>query len=554
MHALTNCGAVDAYAHDSPGDAAAAQAATQARSAGTIDAGHSARGLLLGNDDDGMMDDDVMGHTGNAGLNPGHHSGSTMDPALAAAIAASSPLAPPPVARQRHHALLVPVLRLTGVLINALAKDHGVRLSGVQFVRNHSSVVHRVLADRSQKAHLCDIAELEAAVVLVARLAVESSAGAARGSMRGTPTDNTSASAHEFIPALDSLTCQLIRGDGKYDAFIAVGSGENSPVAHTSHGKVTRRVAESVAGGRTVAVGGLPVPVAAAAAAKMERILRSIRATLVSAQLSLAEQGKAVFQAVESPGEDFAASPRPTIAAFARLAFRCAEEMREELKLRRVELRKLSLDGGVAAAAAASLDARGAGGAASAEAAAAASAAGAGTFSSSLGLAHGDRHHGSLLQGTGGGLDGNVTRFAALAAAAVGARERGVRVLAVTVEACLELVLGRVLSSRLTNTPAPAYAAEDVSTLLHMLSPVVSLLAEIDATECLYEFPADCTHGEPAAVPDTYGFCGGVCDDGGRLRSLVRRARDALLAAAPARSVEQPSLLLGGFRDTGRYR
>ena len=140
----------------------------------------------------------------------------------------------------------------------------------------------------------------------------------------------------------------MARGDGTYDQCLAAASdARSSPLARTSHGEVARRVAESAAGGRDTAIGGLSAPVAAAAAAKMEKALRSVRATLVSAQLSLAERGAAAFAAAERPGEDARAAPRPTLAAFARLARRCAEEMREELKARRVELRRLARDGGV---------------------------------------------------------------------------------------------------------------------------------------------------------------------------------------------------------------
>jgi len=43
--------------------------------------------------------------------------------AAAAAAAAASPIAALPLPRARHHALLVPVLRLAGTLVNALASS-----------------------------------------------------------------------------------------------------------------------------------------------------------------------------------------------------------------------------------------------------------------------------------------------------------------------------------------------------------------------------------------------------------------------------------------------
>jgi nuclear pore complex protein Nup205 len=92
-----------------------------------------------------------------------------VDPAAAASVAAASPLARVPLARARHHALLVPVLRLAGTLLNA-SPDQETRVAAVSFCRAHAAVLHRVLADRSKRAHMCDVAELEAAVALVARL------------------------------------------------------------------------------------------------------------------------------------------------------------------------------------------------------------------------------------------------------------------------------------------------------------------------------------------------------------------------------------------------
>ena len=183
-----------------------------------------------------------------------------VDPASAAAVAAASPLAPLPLARARHHALLVPVLRLAGTLLNA-SPDEATREGAVAFCRAHAAVLHRVLADRSKHAHLCDVAELEAAVALVARLVATTttttttrfSAAEANARSASDPSSSSSSlsSLSEFIPALDALTVRLARGDGKYDHFIAAASdARSSPLARTSHGEVARRVAESAAGGR----------------------------------------------------------------------------------------------------------------------------------------------------------------------------------------------------------------------------------------------------------------------------------------------------------------
>ena len=361
-------------------------------------------------------------------------------------------------------------------------------------------------------------------------------------------------SLSEFIPALDALTARLARGDGKYDHFIAAASdARSSPLARTSHGEVARRVAESAAGGRDAAIGGLSAAVAAAAAAKMEKATRSVRATLVSAQLSLAERGAAAFAAAERPGEDARAAPRPTLAAFARLAHRCAEEMREELKARRVELRRLARDGGAAAAAAAADDARGAGGSASAEAAAAFAAAGAGTFADALESESG----GSAL----GGPEWDASALASLSAAAVGARERGARALAVTAEAALELVLLGAFGQGQRGAFGQGYmrdeydssSSDDLTDLARVLAPAIGALAELDRDETAAEtaffgtgasrsggFDASSTEDERG------GFAGGVCADGGRLRALVRRARDALAAFAPPDAETEHASLLAG--------
>ena len=581
MHALTACAAIDAYAHDSPGDAAASVAGTAARTAHSSSeaasfGAHKNNGLRIGHGDDYSWGDDfAMDEDSDLGPgygNDGRYHGNAptfqMDPSLAASIAGASPVAPPPTPRQRHHALLVPVLRLAGVLVNANAQHLAVRSAGVAFVRQHTAVIHRVLADRSRGAHLCDLSELEAAVVVVARLAVASFNGNGNGggggggggngdgdgfSMRNAGGESNGSagaalsSASEFLPALDALTVALVGGDCKYDRFIACASHDGAPIRGTSHGKVSAAVATQAAGSRAVAVGGLSNAAAAAVAARMERSLRSVRATLVASQLSLAERGLAHFMAVElEGGEDFSPAPKPTLASFARLALRCAEEMREELSSRRSLLTALAADGGVGAAAAAQNDARGGGqNSCSAEAAAASFASGhAGAFSWSLESGRGNGGHhdrGSLLSGNSVSANArDKTSGASLAAAAVGARERGVRVLAVTVEACVELVLGKILGSTVGSTvPNQTYSPSEIQRLCKALFPAVQLLGEIDAKECAVE-----SHGS-GVVHDTVGFCGGVCVDAGRLRSLVRRARDALLAATPASETAQPSLLFG---------
>jgi hypothetical protein len=301
-----------------------------------------------------------------------------------------------------------------------------------------------------------------------------------------------------------------------------------------------------------LAVGGLSAPVAAAAAAKIEKALRAIRATLVSAQLSLAERGAAVFAFTERPGDGARASPRPTLSSFARLAHRCAEEMREELKARRVELRRLARDGGVAAAAAAFADARGAGGAASAEAAAAFEAL-AGEGDEELRGASG-REAFAGAQGSALGGVADPTTIASLAAAAVGAHERGIRALAVTAEAAIELVLSggfkggnahRFGDGDLAFDDANnGVSNETLTSLAEMFAPAVRALAELDASESAAEsaFFGGVLENRPGFET---GFAGGVCLDGGRLRALVRRARDALAAAAPPRETAHAPLLAG---------
>ena len=161
---------------------------------------------------------------------------------------------------------------------------------------------------------------------------------------------------------------------------------------------------------------------------------------------------------------------------------------------------------------------------------------------------------------------------AAAAAAAVGARERGARALIVTVEASLELVLGQLARERrrersslgdalfgsfgVSSDPfgsanayggaksrlpgggyrpsaeeiatsaseTPAYTATEVADLCATLAPAVATLASLDA-----EAGRERVGRRPGR-----GFLAGLGPDNGRLRALVRRARDQLLAARGA--------------------
>ena len=194
MHALTACRALDAYAAEPTGDAAASAASAAVRaertrrgaegrrvsSAFLVDAEMSSERRTfdaLGDSSSVAMDAD-----GDAGDPGGRASGSfawdvldSLPAAEAAAAAAASPVAPAPLARARHHALLVPALRLAGVLVNALADDPRAFAAGCAFANAHANVLVRALSDRSRKAHLCDLAEAEAAAGLVARLIVRES-------------------------------------------------------------------------------------------------------------------------------------------------------------------------------------------------------------------------------------------------------------------------------------------------------------------------------------------------------------------------------------------
>lgn len=605
MAALTNCRAIDAYVADGPGDAAAVAADSRAtngghfptRSFGEFDA-------LSGSFD--FPDENANPNAsesfslidqpfpGSFGRNP-----VVGDP--------YSPIAPLPLPRARHHAVLVPVLRLAGTLVNALADDAEVHASGVAFLEAHRSVISRILSDRVRHAHLSDLAELEAAVTLVARLATN---------RRSPPGDDSPASkiVDEFVPALDALTARLIAGDGKYDAFIAAASPEGSPSASTSHAEIARRLASERArrkfggapiggshpttyhmgdggslGGRGGSLGGsldesnggatcgLPPVPAAAAAARIERSHRAVRAALVSTQLALAEQGRCERFAALEVRTDLAADasprPRPTLAGFAHLVARLSEELVAETRQRARILRRLAADGGAGAARAVAADAHG-GFVGGGELAAAAAV---------------------MAAQNGGAFPHSGAAEASAAAAAVAARERAVRVLSHTCASSLELILGRLWAPQTRQTSgggeggatraaetfsSPAarsagggfgssdsphlgvgfggggvggafrdqqtsagtrtvvgvggYAPAEIAELSAILAPAVAALADLDlSTSDLH-------------VGDAGGF-----GDGGRLKGLIRRTRDTLLAAVPANAGEPPTLLLARGENHG---
>ena len=603
MAALTNCRAIDAYTSDGAGDAAAVAAQAAVRSSNFNNAGDeydSMGGLTFdGGSTYGGRDENAnpnAEYEGNGRGAYGGQGGSREGSGLA-----NSPIAPLPLPRARHHALLVPVLRLAGTLVNALcaADDAGeMHASGIAFLEAHKSVISRILSDRTRHAHLSDLAELEAAVTLVARLVahrrgdVNDVANQPVGSNTGTPgvpgiqapglgtpgQSPSALSAHrwrivdEFIPALDALTAKLITGDGKYDAYIAAGSPDGSPSASTSHAEIARRLAHERAkgyaafrgtnngsGGGFPELGGLEPPAAAAAAARMERSLRAVRAALVSTQLALAEQGRATFRATDPNRHlemDASANPKPALSNFAALVARVSEELGCEVRTRVRLLRRLAADGGAAAAAAVAADAFG-GFSGGAELAAAAAAMNGGSFPFS-GAAE-----------------------ASAAAAAVAARERAVRVLSHTCEASLELILGRLWSrtgtgiqshgysvgSSFSNVPAthspyggvgsafvrdgsaPAqgyaapnasYSSSEIAELSAILTPAISALSEL----------TDLGGGEDGKEGSGgLGQLSGL-GDGGRLRGLIRRTRDTLLAAVPAGVAEPPTLLLAGDRSS----
>ena len=278
--------------------------------------------------------------------------------------------------------------------MNALADDPRAFAAGCAFANAHANVLVRALSDRSRKAHLCDLAEAEAAAGLVARLIVRES---------GVATTQTGATDHTAVlsnrppggvprtsdlgplprldpslaPALMSLTRSLCAGDGKYDQFVACASPRGSPAYSTPAAAVNRSVAFA-AEGESVAVGGLAPAVAAVVAMRVERGVRATRAALCSAQLALAEKGGAggaYFPARESPGGLLEGGTRtrapeggggaaefpggfipggggslggplpfvgPSLATFASLAARCAEELREEQRARLALLRELA--------------------------------------------------------------------------------------------------------------------------------------------------------------------------------------------------------------------
>ena len=583
MAALTNCRAIDAYVADGPGDAAAVAADARAGGRdGTFGEFDGFDGVGLSGrsyETDENANPNASGDPNIDGGFPangvasfgGRHRGVGGDP--------YSPIAPLPLPRARHHAVLVPVLRLAGTLVNALADDGDVHASGVAFLEAHRSVITRILSDRVRHAHLSDLAELEAAVTLVARLAT------ARRKQPPTSVDDPKTrAAHavvdEFIPALDALTARLIAGDGKYDAFIAAASPEGSPSASTSHAEIARRLANERArrkfqiGGDAIAIdgggstggggshpsfqgfangatGGLPPVPAAAAAARIERSHRAVRAALVSTQLALAEQGRCErFAALESNdlAADASPRPRPTLAGFAALVARLSEELVAEVRHRARILRRLAADGGAGAAAAVRADAFGGfvGGAELAAAAAAAAAQNGGAFP----------HSGAAE--------------ASAAAAAVAARERAVRVLSHTCASSLELILGRLWAP--TQTPpggfgtsdsphlgmrtvgsafrdrhasgagtrtvvgGGAYVPAEVAELSAILAPAVAALADLDLS----------TSDLHVGFGDAGGF-----GDGGRLKGLIRRTRDTLLAAVPANAGEPPTLLLARGENYG---
>ena len=231
-------------------------------------------------------------------------------------------------------------------------------------------------------------------------------------------------------------------------------------------------------------------------------------------------------------------------------------------------LRRLAADGGAGAARAVAADAFGGfvGGAELAAAAAAAAAQNGGAFP----------HSGAAE--------------ASAAAAAVAARERAVRVLSHTCASSLELILGRLWApqigggagrrrprvgsarairptSEAASTEAAAsaarsgtmttvttvtgagtrtvvgggaYAPGEIAELSAILAPAIAALADLDLS------PTSDLH---VGFGDAGGF-----GDGGRLKGLIRRTRDTLLAAVPANAGEPPTLLLArGERHGGSH-
>ena len=589
MAALTNCRAIDAYVADGPGDAAAV--AADARRNGTP----RPNGTSFG----------VRGFDGGGGVSGGFEtdenanpnaSGDPNDGSMADGGASSfglthhahsfggdpySPIAPLPLPRARHHAVLVPALRLAGTLVNALADDGEVHASGVAFLEAHRLVISRILSDRVRHAHLSDLAELEAAVTLVARLAT---------ARRQTSGDaKTYAVVDEFVPALDALTARLIAGDGKYDAFIAAASPEGSPSASTSHAEIARRLAnerarrkfqiggglgsiDPIGSGRLSAdaatngaTGGLPPVPAAAAAARIERSHRAVRAALVSTQLALAEQGRCDrFPALEPKndnlGVDASPRPRPTLASFASLVARLSEELVAEVRQRARILRRLAADGGAGAARAVAADAFGgfvggaelAGGGGCGRKTGRVSALGRRRAArrrrrwrrgsarcaccrtrararSSSGPALGADGRGGQRPGGFGtsdspNLGGGFNRGGGVGSAFRDHDDR----------------YDRYSAGTRTVVGGGAYAPGEIAELSAILAPAIAALADLDLS------PTSDLH---VGFGDAGGF-----GDGGRLKGLIRRTRDTLLAAVPANAGEPPTLLLArGERHGGSH-
>ena len=597
MAALTNCRAIDAYVADGPGDAAAVAADSRAQGGGHFPTPSFGEFDALSGSFD-FPDENANPNASESfsGVDQPFPGSFGRNPIVGDSY---SPIAPLPLPRARHHAVLVPVLRLAGTLVNALADDAEVHASGVAFLEAHRSVISRILSDRVRHAHLSDLAELEAAVTLVARLATN------RRSPQERDDSPASKIVDEFVPALDALTARLIAGDGKYDAFIAAASPEGSPSASTSHAEIARRLASERArrkfgasigshpttttygsemsggslggGGGSLDEGngatcGLPPVPAAAAAARIERSHRAVRAALTSTQLALAEQGRCErFAALEVRTDlavDASPRPRPTLAGFAHLVARLSEELVAEVRQRARILRKLAADGGAGAARAVAADAHG-GFVGGGELAAAAAV---------------------MAAQNGGAFPHSGAAEASAAAAAVAARERAVRVLSHTCASSLELILGRLWAPQTrqthqgggqatfsspaarnagglgsSNSPhlggggvgtafrdqqtsagtrtvvggAYAYAPAEIAELSAILAPAVAALADLD-------LPASDLH-----VGGPLGDAGGF-GDGGRLKGLIRRTRDTLLAAVPANAGEgAPTLLLARGENYG---
>ena len=94
-------------------------------------------------------------------------------------------------------------------------------------------------------------------------------------------------------------------------------------------------------------------------------------------------------------------------------------------------------------------------------------------------------------------------------------------------------------------------SSDDLMGLARVLAPAIGALAELDRDETAAEtafFGASRSGGFDASSTEDErgGFAGGVCADGGRLRALVRRARDALAAFAPPNAETEHASLLAG--------